>query len=66
MSDEAVKCPSCGGEIVLPGKKCPRCGRWPGARGISFYVFWTALSLVVVVLLAVMFHVAFQMVNRML
>ena len=42
------------------------CGRWPGARGISFYVFWTALSLVVVVLLAVMFHVAFQMVNRML
>jgi uncharacterized OB-fold protein len=66
MSDEAGKCPSCGEEIFLKGKKCPHCGRWPGARGISFYVFWVVLSLILVVLVAFMTHIAFQMVNRML
>jgi len=66
MSDETVKCPGCGGEMDLPGKTCPHCGRWPGVRGITFYVFWTALLLVVVALLACMSHIAFQMVNRML
>jgi len=66
MSDEPAKCPDCGGEIILQEKKCPHCGRWPGARGISFYVFWGALTLVVVALLAFMFHTVFQTVNRML
>ncbi len=37
-----------------------------GARGGFFYVFWAGLSLVVVALIACIFYVGFQMINRML
>jgi hypothetical protein len=66
VNDESFRCPGCGGQIGLQEKKCPLCGRWMAARGISFYVFWIALSLLVAVLLAQIFHTGFTMLNKML
>jgi DNA-directed RNA polymerase subunit RPC12/RpoP len=48
MSDEAIKCPSCGGQIRLKQNKCSHCGRWMAARGISFYALWAGLTLIVI------------------
>jgi hypothetical protein len=66
MSDESIKCPDCGRQIGLKEKKCPHCGRWMAVRGISFYVFWVALSLIVVGLMARIFYAGFTMLNKML
>jgi hypothetical protein len=66
MSDDSVKCPGCGGQIGLKEKKCPYCGRWMAARGISFYAFWFVLSFVVIALLGCIFHTGFVMLNKML
>jgi hypothetical protein len=66
MSDESIKCPGCGWQVGLNEKKCPHCGRWMATRGISFYVFWVALSLVVVALMARIFYMGFTMLNKML
>ncbi|HVU08801.1 MAG TPA: hypothetical protein VHG89_09690 [Verrucomicrobiae bacterium] len=65
MSD-STKCPSCGGQLVSLKKICPHCGRWMMSRGFVFYAFWTALSLVVVGLIACFFYDAFVVLNRML
>ena len=35
-------------------------------RGISFYTFWIALSLIVIVLISYIFYAGFLMLNRML
>jgi predicted amidophosphoribosyltransferase len=66
MTPDAVCCPGCGGEMDLREKRCPHCGRPMGRRGFFFHAFWIALSLVVVVLIAWMFHIGFVAVNRML
>jgi len=63
---DTTKCPGCGGPVGLNEKYCPHCGRPMGARGGFFYVFWAGLSLVVVALIACIFYVGFQMINRML
>jgi transposase len=66
MSNDSAKCPSCGGQLSAQEKSCPHCGRWMAARGIAFYTFWTALSLVGVALIAYIFYGAFLVMNRML
>jgi len=66
MDDESIKCPGCGGEFGLKEKKCPHCGRWLGARGISFYFFFGVLAVVVAGLIAYFVHCGFVMLTRML
>jgi hypothetical protein len=66
MSDESVKCPCCGGQVGLKEKKCPHCGRWMAARGISFYLFWVVLSLVVIALVGCILYTGFVMLTKML
>jgi hypothetical protein len=66
MNDDSAKCPGCGGQLDLQGKCCPHCGRWMAARGFAFYIFWTALALTVLALIADIFRCAFVMVTRML
>ena len=63
---ETVYCSSCGTWVWATVKRCPHCGRPMDPRGFFFYAFWIALSLVVVGLIARMFYVAFEMLNRML
>jgi hypothetical protein len=66
MDDDLEQCPACGGRLDVKKNCCPHCGRWQMVRGISFYTFWTTLSLAVVVLAAYFFYAAFVVVNRML
>jgi len=66
MSGDRSKCPSCGGELAAQKKTCPQCGRWLAVRGISFYAFWTMLSLVVAALVGCILYAGFVMLNRML
>ena len=69
MSDsdsQITKCPACGGEMASAEKRCPRCGRPMGERGVFFYAFWIGLSLVVAVLIADIFYTGFVILNRML
>jgi predicted amidophosphoribosyltransferase len=63
---DAACCPACRGEIRLSVKRCPHCGRPMGRRGLFFYTFWVALSLVVAALIAFIFYVGFLLLNRML
>jgi hypothetical protein len=66
MNDGLGKCPACGGQTDAKKNCCPHCGRWQMVRGISFYTFWTGLSLVVVALAADFFYAGFVVINRML
>jgi hypothetical protein len=66
IPSDTIRCPSCRGEIKLPVKRCPYCGRPMGRRGFFFYTFWAGLSLVVLALIAGIFYAGFQLVNRML
>jgi hypothetical protein len=64
MSNDSAKCPACGEEFDLQKKRCPSCGRWMTPRGFAFYIFWTALSLIVAALIVDIFHCAFVMATR--
>ena len=65
-TSDTIQCPACRGEIKLPVKRCPHCGRPMGRRGFFFYTFWAGLSLVVAALIACIFYVGFLLLNRML
>jgi hypothetical protein len=63
---QTMICPSCRQEMALAETRCPQCGRPMGERGLFFYAFWVALSLVVLSLIGCIFYTGFVVVNRML
>jgi len=65
-NSQTTICPSCREEIEPAKRRCPRCGRPMGTRGVFYYAFWVGVSLVVMTLIVCIFHTGFLMLNRML